>query len=328
MPRAIRVHAAGGSRGAALGGGPGGLRSGRARCGSATVSSASTSSTSITGRASTSCPCPSRPGVEAFGRGDARWAPGSTGLRLGDRVAYAGGAPGAYSEERVMPADRLVPLPAEIDDRTAAAMMLKGMTAQYPAAPDHPVERRRHHPAFTRPPAGWASSPASGPSSWAPPSSAPRATTRRRRWPGKTAATTSIVYSRESVVERVREITGGKGVRVVYDGVGKDTFMQSLDCLRPRGLLVLFGQSSGPVPPFDPHAAGGQGLPLPHPAGALRLHRHPPASCWPPPGPVRDGAPGRGEDPPRPELPSGAAPPTPTARSRRRRTTGSTVLEV
>jgi NADPH:quinone reductase len=180
------------------------------------------------------------------------------GLRVGDRIAYAGGSPGAYSEERVLPADRVVPLPADIDDRTAAAMMLKGMTAQYllrQTIQVQPGDTILLHAA-----AGGVGLIAC---QWAKQLGATVIGTvgndEKAQLARENGCDHVVVYSRESVVERVREITGGKGVRVVYDSVGKDTFLQSLDCLRPRGMLVLYGQSSGPVPPFDPALLAGKG---------------------------------------------------------------------
>jgi NADPH2:quinone reductase len=202
-------------------------------------------------------PLPFTPGQEAAGV-VTEVGPAVQGLRVGDRVAYAGGSPGAYSDERVMPADRLVPLPPEIDDRTAAAMMLKGMTAQYllrQTTQVQPGETILFHAA-----AGgvgligcqWAH--ALGVTVIGTVGNDQKAELARAN-----GCAHVIVYSRESVVDRVKEITGGKGVRVVYDSVGKDTFQQSLDCLRPRGLLVLFGQSSGSVPPFEPTILAGKG---------------------------------------------------------------------
>ncbi len=195
-------------------------------------------------------PLPFTPGQEAAGV-VAEVGAGVEGLKAGDRVAYAGGSPGAYSEERVMPADRLVPLPAEIDDRTAAAVMLKGMTAQYLLR--QTVEVRPGDAILLHAAAGGVGLIAC---QWARHLGATVIGTVGNDQKAELARAHGcehvIVYTRESVVDRVKQITGGKGVRVVYDSVGKDTFAQSLDCLRPRGTLVLFGQSSGPVPPIDP----------------------------------------------------------------------------
>lgn len=188
-------------------------------------------------------------GVEAAGRVEAIGA-GVSGVAVGDRVAYAGGAPGAYSHTRVIPADRLVPLPDEIDDRRAGAMMLKGMTAEYLLRRTYPVapgETILFHAA-----AGGVGLIACR---WAKYLGAVVIGTVGGRDKAPLAAAHGcdhvIVAAEEDVAARVRELTRGEGVAVVYDSVGRETFMRSLDCLRPRGTLVSFGQSSGPVPPFD-----------------------------------------------------------------------------
>jgi NADPH2:quinone reductase len=181
--------------------------------------------------------------VEAVGTG-VDW------VKPGDRVAYSGGAPGAYATERVMSADRLVKLPDGIDDRTAATLMLKGFTVQYLLRQVFPLkggETILFHAA-----AGgvgliacqWAR--ALGVTMIGTVGSDEKAALAKSN-----GCTHTIVYTRENFVERTKAITGGKGVPVVYDGVGKDTFPASLDCLQPRGLFVSFGNSSGPVPPFN-----------------------------------------------------------------------------
>jgi NADPH2:quinone reductase len=181
--------------------------------------------------------------VEAVG-------PGVSVVREGDRVAYAGGPPGAYAEARVMPADRLVKLPDGISDRQAAGMMLKGMTVRYLVRRTYAVQAGDvvlWHAA-----AGgvgliacqWLE--ALGATVIGTAGSDEKAALARAH-----GADHVIVYTRESFPEKVRERTGGRGVPVVYDSVGKSTFMGSLDCLRPRGLLVAFGNASGAVPPFD-----------------------------------------------------------------------------
>jgi NADPH2:quinone reductase len=180
--------------------------------------------------------------VEAVG-------PGVTDLKPGDRVAYAG-LPGGYAEVRVAPAARLVRLPPGIDDRTAAAMMLKGMTAELLLLRCARVQRGDtilFHAA-----AGGVGSIAC---QWARHLGVHVIGTAGGPEKVSLAAARGcehvIDYRREDVVARVRELTAGQGVAVVFDSVGKDTFMASLDCLRRRGLLVVFGQSSGVVPPFD-----------------------------------------------------------------------------
>ena len=197
-------------------------------------------------------PLPSLPaviGLEAAGRVEAV-GPGVTEVVPGDRVAYAGGPTGAYSEARVIPSDRLVKLPDGIDDRRAAAMMLKGMTAEY-------LLRRTY--AVKPGDAILVHAAAGGVGlivcQWARTLGATVIGTVGTKDKAELANTHGcdhvIVTGEEDVVARVREITGGEGVSVVYDSVGKDTFMRSLDCLKPRGLMVSFGQASGMVPPLD-----------------------------------------------------------------------------
>lgn len=173
-----------------------------------------------------------------------------TDLAPGDRVAYAGGPLGAYSEARNIPADRLVKLPDAIDFKTAAAMMLQGMTAQYLLRRTYrvqPGDTILLHAA-----AGgvglilcqWAK--ALGATVIGTVGNDEKAALARAHGCDHT-----IVYTRENFTERVRAITNGTGVPVVYDSIGKDTFMGSLDCLRPLGMMVSFGNASGPVPPVD-----------------------------------------------------------------------------
>jgi NADPH:quinone reductase len=188
------------------------------------------------------------PGVEAAGVVDAV-GKGITHLKSGDRVAYAM-VVGAYAESRLIAADRVVKLPANIDDRTAAAMMLQGMTARYLIRDIYkvgPSDTILIHAA-----AGgvglivcqWAS--ALGATVIGTVSSDEKATLAKAN-----GCHHPIVYTREDFPARLLQITGGRKLPVIYDSVGKDTFMKSLDCLSPRGLMVLFGASSGPVPPLD-----------------------------------------------------------------------------
>jgi NADPH:quinone reductase len=192
---------------------------------------------------------PSGLGTEAAGVVEAVGA-GVMDVKVGDRVAYSGGPQGAYAEVRVMPADRLVVLPDGISDQQAAAMMLKGMTAQYLLRQTYRVKDGDiilFHAA-----AGgvgliacqWAKS--LGATVIGTVGSDEKAELARAH-----GCDHPIVYTRENFVERVREITKGEMVPVVYDSVGKDTFMASLDCLRPLGLMVSFGQSSGAIGPVD-----------------------------------------------------------------------------
>lgn len=181
--------------------------------------------------------------IDAVGAGVDEFAPG-------DRVAYAAAPPGAYTELRIIPAHRVVPLPDTIDDETAAAMMLQGMTARYLIRRTHRVEAGEtvlFHAA-----AGGVGLIAC---QWLKQLGATVIGTVGSDEKAELARAHGcdhpIVYTRENFVERVREITGGAGVPVVYDSVGKDTFDGSLDCLAPLGLMVSFGNASGPVAPFD-----------------------------------------------------------------------------
>jgi NADPH2:quinone reductase len=192
---------------------------------------------------------PSGLGTEAAGIVE-EVGPGVTEVEPGDRVAYAGGPLGAYSEVRVMPADRLVVLPEGISDQQAAAMMLKGLTAQYLIRQVHKVEKGEtilFHAA-----AGGVGLIAC---QWAKSLGATVIGTVGSEEKAKVAKAHGcdypIIYTREDFVARVAEIRRDEKLPVVYDSVGKDTFMKSLDCLRPRGLMVSFGQSSGPIGPVD-----------------------------------------------------------------------------
>ena len=171
------------------------------------------------------------------------------GFEVGDRVAYVQG-PGAYCESRTVPATRVLQLPQGISEEQAAAMTLKGMTAEYLVRRTHPVaagETVLVHAA-----AGgvglilcqWASHlGATVIGTVGSPEKAEIARSHGCHHP--------VLYREESFVDRVKEITDGRGVPVVYDAVGGDTFDDSLACLAPRGLMALYGQSSGPVPPFE-----------------------------------------------------------------------------
>ena len=195
-------------------------------------------------------PLPSGLGLEAAGVVEAVGS-AVTDLRPGDRVAYAGGPVGAYSQVRCLPADRLLKLPDAIDFRTAAAMMLQGLTSAYLLRRTCRVEAG--DAVLIHAAAGGVGLIAC---QWAKALGATVIGTVSND--AKAALATAhgcdhvIHYTREDFARRVREITGGAGVRVVYDGVGKDTFAGSLDSLQTCGMLVSFGNASGPVPPFDP----------------------------------------------------------------------------
>ncbi len=194
-------------------------------------------------------PMPTGIGLEGAGVVEAV-GPGVSDVKPGDRVAYAGGPVGAYASERVMPADRLVKVPDGISDQQAAGMMLKGMTAEYLTRRAFAV--KAGDTVLFHAAAGgvgliacqWLK--ALGAHVIGTVGSDDKAVLAKAH-----GCEFPVVYTREDFVARVKEITGGMGVPVVYDSVGKDTFARSLDCLRPRGMMVLFGGSSGPVPPFD-----------------------------------------------------------------------------
>lgn len=194
-------------------------------------------------------PLPAGLGMEGAGVVEAV-GPGVTHVKVGDRVAYAGRPPGAYADVRVMPVAPLVKLPDAISFETAAAMMLQGLTVQYLFRRTFPLkggETILFHAA-----AGgvgliacqWAK--ALGVTMIGTVGSDEKGTLAKAH-----GCTHVINYNKENFVERVKEITGGKGVPVVYDSIGNDTFTGSLDCLSPLGMLVSFGSASGPVPPFS-----------------------------------------------------------------------------
>lgn len=195
-------------------------------------------------------PLPSGIGLEGAGIVEAV-GEGVSDIQVGDRVAYAGGPVGAYSQVRCMPAHRLLKLPASIDFRTGAAMMLQGMTAAYLLRRTYRVQPG--DAVLIHAAAGgvgliacqWAK--ALGATVIGTVSTEAKAELARQH-----GCDHVILYTREDIVKRVRELTGGEGVAVVYDGVGKDTFAASLDCLRPRGMMATFGNASGAVPAFDP----------------------------------------------------------------------------
>ena len=192
---------------------------------------------------------PSGIGLEAAARVEAVGA-GVTDLKEGDRVAYAAPPIGAYAEARLMPAHRLVKLPDEIDDRLAAAMMLQGMTVQYLIRRTHQV--KAGDTVLFHAAAGgvgliacqWLK--ALGATVIGTVGSDAKAELAKAH-----GCDHAIVYTRDNFVERVKEITGGEGVPVVYDSVGRDTWEGSLDCLAQFGLMVSFGNASGPVPPVN-----------------------------------------------------------------------------
>jgi NADPH2:quinone reductase len=199
---------------------------------------------------------PFTPGMEGAGVVEAV-GPGVTDFHAGQRVAYPW-ALGAYAEARILPAAKLVALPDAISEESAAGMMLKGLTAQYLLRQTAPLARG--DTVLFHAVAGgvghiacqWARhlgieviGTAGGPQKCAQ---------------ARAAGVTHVIdYRSEDFVARVKELTKNAGVKAVFDSVGNDTFLRSLDCLRPFGMLVSFGQSSGPVPPFDILALGAKG---------------------------------------------------------------------
>ncbi len=193
-------------------------------------------------------PMPGTLGLEAAGT-VAAVGDGVTDVRAGDRVAYTN-VPGAYAEKAVVPADRLVKLPDGVSFRDGAAAMLQGMTAHYLATSTYPL--RNGDTCLAHAAAGGVGllltqiAKLRGATVVGTTSSADKAALAR-----EAGADAVILYTEQDFVAETRRLTGGAGVHVVYDGVGVSTFMKGLDCLRPRGMMVLFGQASGPVPPFD-----------------------------------------------------------------------------
>jgi NADPH:quinone reductase len=205
-------------------------------------------------------PLPLQLGMEAAGVVEAVGA-GVTHLKVGDRAAYASQPPGAYCEVRVMPAKCVCKLPDAISFETGAAMMLKGLTAQYLLRKTLPVEglQAGDFVLFHAAAGGvgliacqWAK--ALGYQLIGTAGSDAKCSLAKEH-----GAAHVINYAKEDFAARVKEITGGKGVKVVYDSVGKDTWDKSLDCLRPFGLMASFGNASGVVPPFAPGSLGAKG---------------------------------------------------------------------
>ena len=191
--------------------------------------------------------------VEAVGEG-------VTHLKVGDRAAYASNQTGAYCEARVMPALHVCKLPDAIDFETGAAMMLKGLTAQYLLKRTSMGQLQRGDAILFHAAAGgvgliacqWGK--ALGYEVIGTAGSEEKCALAREH-----GAAHAINYSTEDFAARVKEITGGKGVKIVYDSVGKDTWDKSLECLRPLGIMASFGNSSGPVPAFAPGILGAKG---------------------------------------------------------------------
>lgn len=202
-------------------------------------------------------PLPSGLGMEAAGTVSAL-GEGVTHFKIGDRVGYCGGAIGSYADANNLPAEKLVMLPAGVSDEIAAAILLKGMTSQYLLRRIHPVkvgDTILFHAA-----AGGVGQIAC---QWAKHLGATVIGTTTS--PQKVALARAngcdhVLSTKEPGWEKqVRELTGGKGVPVVYDSIGKDTFTAGLECLSPRGIMVTYGNSSGPVDPFPPSVLAAKG---------------------------------------------------------------------
>ena len=205
-------------------------------------------------------PMPATLGMEAAGIVEAV-GEGVTHLKAGDRAAYAAHPPGSYSEVRVMPGKNVCRLPDAISFETGAAMMLKGLTAQYLLKRTQPQGGLKEgdfvlfHAA-----AGGVGLIAV---QWAKAMGlrliGTAGSEEKCQLAKSLGAEFMVNYSKDDFKEKVKEITGGKGVKVVYDSVGKDTWDKSLDCLSPFGLMASFGNASGPVPPFAPGILGAKG---------------------------------------------------------------------
>ena len=186
---------------------------------------------------------------------------GVTHLRTGDRAAYAANPPGSYSDVRVMPAMNVCRLPDAIPFETGAAMMLKGLTAQYLLKKARPVEglQAGDHVLFHAAAGGVGLIACQWAKALGLQLIATAGSDEKCRLALEHGAAHAINYRTEDFAARVKDITGGKGVKVVYDSVGKDTWDKSLECLRPFGLMASFGNASGPVPPFAPGMLGAKG---------------------------------------------------------------------
>ena len=182
---------------------------------------------------------------------------GVTSVRVGDRVASEQFT-GAYAELATAKADKVVTLPGRVDSKTGAAVMLQGLTAHYLSTSTYPL--RRGDRCLVHAAAGGAGlllvQAAKRRGAWVVGTTSTAEKAQRAREVG---ADEMILYTQQDFVGEVKRLTGGKGVHAVFDSVGKTTFDGSLDCLMPRGMMVLFGQSSGPVPPFDPQILNRKG---------------------------------------------------------------------
>jgi len=201
-------------------------------------------------------PLPYIMGLEGAGVVEAA-GDGVSGLGKGARVAWTN-VPGAYATHAVVPADRVVPLPNAITSQQGAAAMLQGMTAHYLARSTFPL--KRGDACLVHAGAGGVGLLLTQMAKRAGARVFTTVSTDEKAKLSKEAGADEVIrYTSEDFHEAVRRLTGGAGVRVVYDSVGRDTFEKSLDCLAPRGILVLYGQSSGTVPPFDAQVLAAKG---------------------------------------------------------------------
>ncbi|MCZ6624622.1 MAG: quinone oxidoreductase [Deltaproteobacteria bacterium] len=183
--------------------------------------------------------------------------PNVTEVKEGDRVAYAM-EPGSYAEYAVVPAWKLVPLPRTLDTRSAAAVMLQGMTAHYLAYSTYPL--KKGETALVHAAAGGVGLLLIQVAKRLGATVFGTVSTEEKAHLAKEAGADEIIlYTQTDFAAEVKRLTNGRGVHVVYDSVGQSTFVKSLDCLRPRGYMILFGQSSGPVPLFDLGNLAGKG---------------------------------------------------------------------
>ena len=223
-------------------------------------------------------------------------------VAVGDRVAYAGAPIGAYATDRVITADRLVKLPDGIDDQTAAAMMLQGMTAQYLVRRTHKVQAGET--VLVHAAAGGVGLILC---QWAKHLGATVigvVSTEAKAELARGNGAEHVIVGNDKLAAEVKRITGGAMVPVVYDSVGKDTFTASLDCLAPLGLMVSYGNASGPVPPFDLGVLAAKGSLFLTRPDARHLHRQGGRPAGRRPRPVRRRAVRRGQDPRQPDLPA------------------------
>jgi NADPH:quinone reductase len=201
-------------------------------------------------------PLPYSVGLEGAGVVEAVGG-GVTTVRAGDRVAWTG-IPGSYATHNVVPADKLVTLPAGVDARAGAAAMLQGMTAHYLAHSTYPL--KRGDTCLVHAAAGGVGLLLCQMAKRAGARVIGTVSTEEKAKLARDAGADDIIfYTRQDLVEEVKRLTGGKKLQVVYDSVGKDTFEKGLDCLALRGYMVLYGASSGPVTPLDPQVLNAKG---------------------------------------------------------------------